>query len=154
MSSAKVRAAVAGGLFFLWLGWLGYLAAAKANPVVVSRAQVMAAGHFVLAEVAVDPETKKPKLVQRVQEDLTPKGPPLAGDINIVNLREARIAGQPDAEFRVGTTYLLPVTRVTDDAYELTPPPKAPGNEALNRGRPWAYVWTPAVRRQLEELTR
>ncbi len=150
--SPKVRVIVAGGLFFLWLGWIGYLAATKANPVVVSRAQLMAAEHYILAEVAVDPATKKPSKVQRVRDDLKSRGPALSGDINIYNLTEARIAGQKDAEFLPGTVYLLPVTKVSDETYELTPPPKAPGNEGITRGRPWAYPWTPTVQRQFEQL--
>ncbi|WP_020471213.1 hypothetical protein [Zavarzinella formosa] len=152
MSSAKVRMLVAGGFFFLWLGWLGYLAATKANPLVVSRAQLMASSHFVLAEIVVDPETGKPNIEQQIKEELKPHTPPLAGKISIVNLREARIAGQKEAVFQPGTVYLLPLTKLTDDMFELTPPPKAPGNEGFSRGRPWAYPWIPAVQRQFEQL--
>ena len=153
MSSAKIRLGVAAVLFACWLGWLGYLALTKANPLIVARSQIMAAEHFVLVEVAVDAETGRPNLKQNVKENLKSRGPAISGEITIANLREARIAGQREAIFKPGTVYFLALTRMTDDIYTLTPPPKAPGNEALDRGRPWAYPWNPAVQKQFEQLT-
>ena len=50
MKPGRLRLLLTLGLFVAWLGWLGYLAATKTNPVVVSRSQVMAATHFVLAD--------------------------------------------------------------------------------------------------------
>lgn len=154
MNSAKIRVVVAGLCFAAWLGWLGYLAATKASPLVVSPAQMMASTHFVLVEVAIEQETGKPKTTQTVKEELKAKASRIQGEIAIYNLKEARIAGQREAVFHPGTLYLLPLTKMSEDNYELTPPPKSPGNEQLNRGRPWAYPWNDSVKKQFEQLTQ
>ena len=74
MTVARARLLVAAALFFGWLCWLGYLAATKTNPVVVSRSQVMASTHFVLATVTIDQQTGQPSREVSVEEDLRPLG--------------------------------------------------------------------------------
>jgi hypothetical protein len=137
-----------------WLGWLGYLAATKTNAVVVSRSQVMAATHFVLANVALDPETGQPDRQVTVVQDLRPDGQPIAAGatITVQNIKDARIAGGPDG-FKDAGPYLLPLTATSEGVYVLTPPPRAPGAEGPGRARPWAYVWSaPGVQEQLDAL--
>jgi hypothetical protein len=151
MRPARIRLLVAGALLVGWLAWLGYLAATKTNPVVVSRSQVMAATHFVLANVTRDPETGQPGRQVTVVRDLRPGANPIpAGQvITVQNIRDARIAGGKDG-FQDPGPYLLPLT-TTDGVFVLTPPPWAPGTPQTLR--PWAYVWGAAgVQEQFETL--
>jgi hypothetical protein len=142
---------VTGLLFLGWLIFLGVLAATQTNPVVVSRSQVMASTHFVLAEVKVDPATEEPNRLVTVVEDLSPHIDQLDPVIPVLNIKKARIAGG-DGGFKNKTTYLLMLTR-TQEGFVLTPPPRAPGQEGAAHLRPWAYVWdAPGVREQFESL--
>lgn len=152
MSGPRIRLLVAGVLLFGWLGWLAYLAWFKTNPVVVSRSQAMAATRFVLADVTVDPATGLPGRTVRVVEDLRPLGAPLAGDIEVRNIREARIGGGTEG-FRDPGPYLL-MLNPAPGGFELTPPPKAPGHDSpLAHPQPWAYVWNaPGVKGQFDAL--
>jgi hypothetical protein len=136
-----------------WLCWLGYLAATKTDPVVVSRSQVMAANHFVLADVTRTPDGQPNKQVTVVQ-DLRPvdQAIPAGATITVQNIKDARIAGGKDA-FHDPGPYLLPLTTVSDGVYLLTPPPKAPGASQVLR--PWAYIWdAPGVQEQFDALVR
>lgn len=154
MISAKARLIIPSVLFAAWLTWLAVLGLTKANPVVVAPAQIMAATHLIIVEVKIDAETGKPDVKQRVIEQVGQGKSELKSDVQIANLREARIAGHTQQGFQAGVKYLLPITQLGDEIFELTPPPKAPGNERLNRGRPWAYVWTPEVEKQLARLVK
>jgi hypothetical protein len=152
MRRSRIFLFVSGALFVGWLCWLGYLAATKTNPVVVSQSQVMASTHFVLATVTVDPQTGQPDREVAVVEDLRPQGDPLTGKkIRVDNIKSGRVGGGKD--FREGVEYLLPLTP-TASGYLLTPQPKSPGQEMIPEGvRPWAYVWdAPGVRDQFEAL--
>ena len=158
MSVARVRLIVAAVLFFGWLAWLGYLAATKTEPVVVSHSQIMAADRFVVAQVSLDSTGALNKTVQVVQ-DLRPVGAPLTGSITVRNLDQAEIAGG-DAHFRDHGQYLLPLSPDISrpGTFDLTHPPgrvyHPPGKERVTEpGRPWAYVWdNEEVRRQFDAL--
>lgn len=152
MKRSRIFLLVSGTLFVAWLCSLGYLALTKTNPVVVSRSQVMAASHFVLATVTIDPQTGQPDREVVVVEDLRPVGEPLTGKkIRVENIKKGRIGG--GKEFREGKEYLLPLSP-TGSGFVLTPQPKSPGQEIIDEGvRPWAYVWdAPGVREQFEAL--
>jgi hypothetical protein len=152
MRPARIRLFVAAALLIGWLVWLAYLAATKTNPVVVSRSQVMAANHFVLADVIRDPDTGQPNKQVKVVEDLRPMGKPLAAGetITVQNIKDARIAGGRDG-FQDPGPYLLPLTEAGQGVFVLTPPPRAPG--ATQPLRPWAYIWgAPGVKEQFDSL--
>jgi hypothetical protein len=151
MSFARARLLIAAALFVGWLCWLGYLAWFKTNPIVVSHSQVMASTNFVVAEVGIDPETSEPKREVHVVEDLRPAGDQVVGEIKVVNIKDARIAG--GGKFEEKVNYLLALTRRPTGDFELTPPPRAPGADSGIRSRPWAYRWDhPEVQRQFEML--
>jgi len=151
MKGPRLRLIVAAVLLFGWLGWLGYLAATKTNPVILSRSQVMASSHFVLAKVSLDASTGLPVREVEIVEDLRPNGEPVAGTVRIANLPEARVAGTTTAFSEPGT-YLLMLTK-TLIGYELTLPPRSPGHDGPARLQPWAYVWSaPGVQQQFEAL--
>jgi hypothetical protein len=149
MRAARIRLIVATILLIGWLGYLGYLVLFERHPVVVSRSQVMASTHFILAHVSVGPDGL-PNPAVTVVQDLRPLGTPLSGTIKVRNIKEGRIAGEKG--FQENVSYLLMLTR-TEDGFDLTPPPRAPGHETMMRPRPWAYRWdAEGVQRQFEEL--
>jgi hypothetical protein len=153
MTRRRVFLIVAAAVFVCWLGWLGYLAAYKTNPVVVSRSQMMASTHFVLAEVTVDPDTGLPQKEVTVKQDLRPAGVALSGTIRVENIKLGRVGGAKD--FRERGLYLLPLTVAGKDVYTLTVQPRSPGQEDINydRVRPWAYFWdAPGVKEQFKSL--
>jgi hypothetical protein len=152
MRRSPIFLIVAATLFVGWLCWLGYLAAIKTNPVVVSRSQIMASTHFVLATVTIDPQSGQPDREVAVVEDLRPLGESLKGKkIRVENIKNGRIGG--GKEFREQTQYLLPLT-ATASGYMLTPQPRSPGQEVIPESvRPWVYVWdAPGVQEQFEGL--
>ena len=141
--------------FFGWLGWLGYLAFDKAKPAVVSRSQVLAATHFVVVKITLDREGWPTPDVQVVQ-DLRPKAAPLGGKIRVRNLKTGRMPGQSyPPDWKPDVEYLLPLTRVSEDEFELTGQPPAPGEvrEKREQAKPWVYPWaSDDVRRQFDRL--
>jgi len=152
MRRSRIFLFVSGGLFVAWLCWLGYLAATKTNPVIVSRSQVIASTHFVLATVTIDPQTGQPDRDVSVVDDLRPSGESLKGKkIRVENIKNGRIGG--GKEFRPDIEYLMPLSP-TPSGFILTPQPRSPGQEYIGEGvRPWAYVWdAPGVREQFEAL--
>jgi hypothetical protein len=154
MKAVKVRLLVALVLLVGWLCWLGYLAATQTNPVVLSRSQIMASTHFILADVTMDSATGQPSKSVTVKEDLRPLGTPLSGTILVHNIKEARVAGESDATRFSQGPYLLMLTKLPDgEGFELTPAPRAPGDEHPFRPRPWAYRWSaPGVQEQFGSL--
>jgi hypothetical protein len=150
MKAARIRLVVAAILLFAWLGYLGYLVLYERHPVVVSRSQIMASTHFVLAEVRVGADGLPMPNVE-VKEDLRPSGVPLSGTIKVRNIREARIGGGAEA-FKDPGPYLLMLSKA-DDGFELTPSPRSAGHERPGRPQPWAYRWdAKGVREQFEAL--
>jgi len=152
MKRSRILMLVSGTLFVGWLCWLGYLAATKTNPVIVSRSQVMASTHFVVATVAIDPQTGQPEREVTIVDDLRPLGDSLKGQkIRVENIKNGRIAGGQGFDDK--TRYLLPLS-TTPSGYVLTPQPRSPGQEVMGEGvRPWAYVWdAPGVQQQFDEL--
>ena len=153
MSLARIRLFVTAALFVGWLGWLGYLAANKTNPAIVSRSQVMAATHFVVARVAFDPETGVPSKDVTVVEDLRPVGKPLFNSLRVTNLNDAQIAGGHRYEDRGEYLLLLERDPLGDGEWKLVVPPERRGRTDKAPARPWAYRWDdPELKRQFNAL--
>jgi hypothetical protein len=161
MTVARTRLLVAAVVFVGWLCWLGYLAAYKTRPVVVSRSQVMAADRFVVGKVQVEPDTGALSKDVVVVTDLHPGGSPLAGTIRVMNLEQAEIVGG-GTRFERDKEYLLLLTPLpggNGGVFELTRPPgrtyrpPPPNDKRPEAGRPYAYRWDDEdVRRQFEAL--
>ncbi len=155
MRKSRVFLAVTALAFFGWVGWLGYLAFTKAKPVVVSRSQLVASTHFVVARVTLDSEGWPNPDVQ-VVTDLRPKGAALTGTIRVRNLKTARMPGQAyPPDWKPDVEYLLALTRGPDDQFELTGQPPAPGEvrDKREQAKPWVYPWSSDdVRQQFGRL--
>jgi len=153
MKAARLKLIIASVLLFGWLGYLAYLITFERDPVVVSRSQVMASTHFVLADVKVDPATGEANPVVDVKEDLRPLGVALTKtSIRVRNIKEARQHARKSA-FQDPGPYLLTLTKLDEGAFELTPPPRAPGHDSPIRPRPWVYLWNdPDVQEQFNKL--
>jgi hypothetical protein len=153
MKAARLRLIIASILLFGWLGYLLFLVLFERDPVVISRSQVMASTHFVLADVRLDPATGDANPVVQVKEDLRPLGEALTGKhVRVRNIKEARQHGRPTA-FRDQGPYLLALTKLDEGTYELTPPPRSPGHDSAIRPRPWVYLWdAPGVQDQFNKL--
>lgn len=152
MKVARLRLIIASLLLFGWLAYLLFLVVFERDPVVVSRSQVMASTHFVLATVRVDPATGDANPFVDIQQDLRPVGAAISGSIRIRNIKEARQHGR-QAPFREEGPYLLALTKLDEGSYELTPPQRSPGHDSPARPRPWVYLWdAPGVQDQFNKL--
>ena len=170
MTGARIRLAVTAALFVGWLGYLGFLAARHARPVVLSKAQLAEATCAVRAEVRAgeggrpDPQvvikevfgnTPDAQLLRERQKFVAPPaaelvvGPFLGGLRTelVGNLEDARLLNGRD--FPGTGEYLLPLTRRAG-GYWLAPMPRSPGYEVPPR--PLIYPWTPDIEHQLHAL--
>ncbi|MEZ6141275.1 MAG: hypothetical protein R3B84_11955 [Zavarzinella sp.] len=154
MKIGRMPMYIVGAAFAGWLCWLGYLAFTKTSPVVVSRAQMLDASHFLLVNVTVN-EKGIPSPVVDVVEDIRPtQAGAVSGKISVLNIEDARLHGKNQILLR-DTVYLFVLQQVQGDQYRLVPMPRAPGSRyGLNSplAKPWVYVWNDEVQRQLNQL--
>ena len=164
MSFARARLILAALLFFGWLSWLGYAVSKNGKVPVVSRAQLTAATHLVVAEVKAGGDGL-PEPSARVVEVIripTPIGTvptttPVAVDskIYITNLQEAQT---PDATGFPGPgLYFMALTKDDHDTFRIAGMPRSPGYEAQEPTRkngpgPIVYPWSDAFKAQLRGL--
>lgn len=159
----RAWAVTTGLLFVAWLGYLGYLAATAAHPIVLSRPQLLASKLDVIAEVPGDgqggPGTRA--VVRAVhwpagRDDLVGK------EIVVSNLPQAVrrdqsgsvVVTEPKADKWTGPgEYILPLVRGADDAYEIALVPLSPGYDGW-RQTPRIYPLTDETRRQLDSIPK
>jgi hypothetical protein len=141
MRRNPVLLAVSALLFAGWLTWLGVQALKHAQPVVVSRAQLLSAKYLVVAKVGEGGSVH----VNEVWR--SPERPALRpGDTPKVADLETAVGYQGPGE------YLLPLAAGANDQYAVPLPPVSPGyNKPLPEHRR-IYPWTPEVQRQLESM--
>jgi hypothetical protein len=151
MTRARIRLIVAAALFLGWVAWLGYAVLQKGRTVVVSRAQLTAATHLLVAEVALGPDglpASRVKIVQVVRGD----GAKAGDEAEVLNLPAALPPG--DREFPGPGPYLLAVVG-DGKTYTIAPLPPSPGYDAgtySSKSRPPVYRWTDDTRLQLKGL--
>lgn len=145
-------------LFVLWTGWLAYLAATSADPVVVSRPQMHLAPIILVADLG-------PPANQRVQAQIKQiykgKDQLPAGDSPLTLAWSEKLCG-----WHGPGLYLLAVQRPLQagDAYALVPIPLSPGYVGLDHtdfhGRRHeppdvyhvVYPWSASVKVQVEMI--
>lgn len=148
MRGVRLRFAAAMVLFLGWLGWLGVAVLEKGKHPVVSRAQLTAATHVVVAELTVGPDGL-PATTARVVETLS--GPAIPADtmVEVMNLPSALPPGA--GQFPGPGLYLVPVVG-EGSTYRVAGLPSSPGYDAATPARPAVYVWDDATRAQLAGL--
>ncbi len=156
---AVVRLALLAVLLAAWLGWLGYLAATASRPVVVSRAQLLAADLVVLARVD-DPE--KAVVVEEVVFCRRGKRPAEGETLPVAGLGQCkrlprgneRLDDVPPDWSGAGA-YLVPLTLDSQTgAYAVTETPvkpASPGFDAFPGGPRRIYPATDETRAQLRQ---
>jgi ribosomal protein L7/L12 len=137
--AAKVRLAVAAGLFLAWIGWLAYLVFTTHNPVILARPQFLVADLWVCGHIDGDNDRPGDKMLVRevlwtrdkIDQSLVEK------TLTVWDLPFARKAqgwaGPRD--------YLVPLKKVQEGkktVFHLTPLPPSPGYPPLNN--PPAYT--------------
>lgn len=147
MTRSRLQLAAAAALFVGWIAWLGYAVSQKDRAAVVSRAQLTAATHLLVADVAVDAEGL-PTPTAKITEVLRGDGPKAGDAVEVLNLPTAL---PPGATAVPAGPYLLAVVG-DGKTYKLAGVPVSPGYEAVTPPRPQVYAWTADTRAQLRGL--
>lgn len=154
MTFARLRLVAAALLFVGWLGWLGWAVWNKGTVQIVSRAQLAAATHLVVARVSAGDDGQPSPRVTVTDVLQAPDGDRPAGELEVERLPAAvtplPVAGEsrtpPPGE------YLLPLVKTDAGRYRLAGLPASPGYAATNPERPRIYPWTADVQAQLRKL--
>jgi hypothetical protein len=148
MPSPRVRLVVAAVLFAGWVLYLGFLAATTTQPRVLSRPQFLVSDLYVIADVGGDAENPSDTVT------VVEAGGPGAGRKEVRPGAELRVALLAKADKDHGwdgpNQYILPLTRLANGTYMLTPLPRSPGYSG--DGMPRLYEATAETRRQLCEI--
>ena len=142
MTRARLLFLLALAAFLGWLGWLGYAVyAARYAPdkvAVLSRAQLTAATHLIVADVTV-------------ADDGLPAPTARVAEVEVLNLPSAKPPGS--GGFPGAGRYLLPVVREGQTGpFRVAGMPRSPGYEPTAAERPPIYQWTDGTRAQLRGL--
>lgn len=150
MSFARLRLGVALAAFVGWLAWLAVAVSYKGTVQVVSRAQLLAATHVVVAEVTTADDGRPDAEVTITEVLRAPADDKPAGKVRVSGLPKAAtplpVAG--DSRTPPAGTYLLPLVRA-GDGYAVAGLPASPGLDARTPDRPVVYPWTDDVKAQL-----
>jgi hypothetical protein len=133
-------------LFAGWMGWLGYLAATKREPVVLSRPQLLTCEFAVIAELAdhKGPVTVEEVFVLRGNPAAHENIPDLKGkQIEVVNLERCTGYAGP------GPYILALASNLNGEAYQVVPTPPSPGFFPNRDNVLRIYPATPDTRWQL-----
>jgi hypothetical protein len=124
MVGARVRLIVAAGLFALWMGWLAYLALTATNPLVLSRPQFLVADIWVVADLTGGEHPDDLITVDRIVWSSEDKRK--IADGAKVSLRNLPLLGDGQ-DWNGPGQYILPLTRLEDGTFAVTPIPRSPG---------------------------
>jgi hypothetical protein len=130
-------------LFALWVGFLGVLAVKTADPIILSRPQILVSTLDVIAEVSETSGKASPRI--QIQEVHWPKqAERLVG-------QEIEVANLPAASgWRGAGRYIVPLVQ-QDGVYLVASVPRSPGFVGLP---PRIYPLTEATRAQLDEIKK
>ena len=145
MTGARLRFALALLLFLAWLGWLALAYFGKGEHPVLSRSQLLAATHLVVADIGPGPDGLPATLT--VVETL--KGEPISGSPDVWNLPSALPPGA--ARFPGSGRYLVPLAG-DGKTYRIADPAPSPGYPQEAAARPRIYPWGEATRAQMAAL--
>lgn len=165
MTAARIRLILAALAFF---GWLTYLATAviwhRTNPpTIVSRSQLIAATHVVLADVTLGNDGL-PQPQVTIAREFNPTAEALTGTVTVTNLPSAQTP--EGTALQAGQHLLLLVERsgITTEGkqFAIAGWPRSPAMPSRNPGdpigensrirRPVVYPWNTTVEVQLTQL--
>ena len=144
-SRARIWFLVSCFLFLVWIGVLGFLAATTAEPIVLSRPQLLVSTLDVIA--AVDQgDDGKPRTTVRIKEVHWPpaEAQRVGTTLEVANLADAQGWHGPG-------DYILPLVE-KDGAYQVAWLPKVAS--PIKDPRPRIYPLTPETRSQLEAIRK
>ncbi|MFO0848881.1 MAG: hypothetical protein U0871_10050 [Gemmataceae bacterium] len=151
MSFGRLLLAAATAAYLGWLGWLGYavyVARWTDKPPVVSRAQLVAATHLVVADVTAGPDGL-PAPAAAVAEVLRGDGLSPGASVEVLNLPAAVPPGA--GVFPGSGKYLLPLVG-DGKTFRVAGLPRSPGYEPASPTRPAIYRWDAGTQAQLRSL--
>ena len=152
MTRARLLFVLALVAFLGWLGWLGYAVYAARyapdKPVVLSRAQLTAATHLIVADVTVAGDGL-PAPIARVVEVVKGDGVAAGTEVEVLNLPSAKPPGT--GGFPGAGRYLLPVVG-DGKTFRVAGLPRSPGYEPTPIERPPVYLWNDDTQAQLRGL--
>jgi hypothetical protein len=148
MQRRRLFLILAAVLAVAWTAWLGYQALTTADPIVVSRPQVMAAPVVVVAELtepAADPRTARVTRIYRGDDVLGAKeNKPKALTIQVRGLQGV-----------ASGLYILALRESAMGEFEVMPLPLSPGFRDILRGnKPPIYPATKSTELQVREALR
>ena len=146
MIGVRLRFAVCLGLFLAWLGWLALANWEKGKHPVLSRSQLLAATHLVVADITpgADGLPRTLTVVETLQGEALP-----AGVVEVGNLPSALTPGA--AAFAGAGRYLVPLSG-SGNRIKIADAASSPGYPREAADRPRIYAWDDATRRQLMAL--
>lgn len=158
---AWLRFVLACLLFAGWIGWLGFLAATRRNPVVLSRPQLLVSDVDVVAEVD-DPD--RPVVVHKVLVSRAGLAFAAGDTLTVTNLKDCRRqrrsreeqAADVPKDWTGPGLYLLPLRarKNAPDTFEVVVVPPSPGYPREDIPTPRIYPATPEVLAEYEQVAR
>lgn len=148
MTRQRLILLVAASLYLAWLSWLAMTVREKGTVQIVSRAQLTAATHWVVAIVSIGADGVPNSTVKIVE---TLRGDELPASLEIGNLAAAATPLPVTGNSRTppGGEYLIPLTRTSEGKYRIAGLPRSPGYDARDLDRPVIYPWNDDVKRQI-----
>ena len=143
MTTARIRLILAALAFTAWIGWLAYLAATASRPTVLSRPQILLAPYDVLAEVKAGSDGPAPNVT--VREVYWPTADPEKLQGRLITVHD--LPRTADDGWKGPGLYLLPLTRVDDQTYQVVAVPPSPG---YKQSQHLIYPITEQNKRQVE----
>jgi hypothetical protein len=153
MTFARLRLVLAAALFVAWLGWLAVAVRQKGTVQLVSRAQLTAATHLVVAEVRSAPDGRPDPKVTVRQVLRGPANDAPAGDVEVANLPKAATPlPVNDTRTPAAGEYLLPLVKI-GSGWRVAGLPPSPGYAGdPDPARPLIYPWADDVKAQLRAV--
>jgi hypothetical protein len=144
--------------FFLWIGYLAFLAYTASHPIVLSRPQILVSNLIIIAQLQGGAEhpDKTATVVQSVWTADPASQPAAKTTITVGNLEQisAADAHHPRGGWRGPGEYILPLVTAGKDTYRVTPIPPSPGYSGTDADRLRIYPVTPMTREELERIVR
>lgn len=151
MMNAKIRLVVTSLLFLSWISWLGYLAFATRNTIVLSRPQIYVSSAQVVAYVSNSSLPEVPANSVKIKKVLHAVGKSeKLNELETITIGNLSIVSKANGWDGPGD-YVLPLTLTSNGNFVITPIPPSPGYSARE---PRIYQANSRTISQVEALTK